>query len=228
MRSPSPAGYFITGTDTEVGKTLVCCALLGRLRAGGRPAVAMKPVAAGSALFDGHRRNEDAMALSRLVTPAPPYTRINPYLFDPPIAPHIAAEHAGIVIDLDIIEGHYNDLRRDYAPILVEGAGGWLVPLGPDLTMADLARRLDLPVILVVAIRLGCINHALLTVESIATHGLSLAGWVATFPRPYDEVGSEVVATLESRVPAPLLASIPYHPDITPALAGACFEGPGW
>lgn len=221
--SPSAAGYFITGTDTEVGKTLVCCALLGRLREAGRPAAAMKPVAAGSALFDGHRGNEDAVALRRLVTPAPPYARINPYLFDAPIAPHIAAEQAGIGIDLDVIEGHYDDLRRDHAPILVEGAGGWLVPLGPGLTMADLARRLGLPVILVVAIRLGCINHALLTAESIAAHGLALAGWVATFPSPYDGVGPKVVATLEDRLPAPLLAVIPHQPGITPAMAGECF-----
>lgn len=226
--SPSAAGYFITGTDTEVGKTLVSCTLLRRLREAGRPAVAMKPVAAGSALFDGHCRNEDAVALRRLVTPAPPYTRINPYLFDPPIAPHIAAEREGIVIDPAVIEAHYNDLRRDYDPVLVEGAGGWLVPLGPDTTIADLARRLGLPVILVVAIRLGCINHALLTVESIAARGLPLAGWVATFPRPYEGVGAEVVASLEARIRAPLLAVIPHHPDITPVLAGPFFEHSGW
>ncbi|MDZ7751689.1 MAG: dethiobiotin synthase [Gammaproteobacteria bacterium] len=221
-------GHFITGTDTEVGKTLVCCALLQRLREAGRPAVAMKPVAAGSALFDGRRGNEDAVALRRLVTPAPPYERINPYLFDPPIAPHIAAERLGIVIDPGVIEGHYRYLRRHYSPVLVEGAGGWLVPLGPGLTMADLARRLGLPVILVVAIRLGCINHALLTVESIAAHGLSLAGWVATFPRPYEGVGSDIVASLETRIPAPLLAVLPHDPDMTVARAAAHFEDIGW
>jgi len=208
-------GYFVTGTDTAVGKTLVSSALLIHFRRQGRRPGGMKPVAAGAEPMDGEPRNADAEALRRLMDPPPPYERVNPYLFEPPIAPHIAAHRASSVIDLQAIRAGFRRLSEHYDPMIVEGAGGWLVPLGPRLTMADLASSLGLPVILVVPIRLGCINHCLLTAASIRDHHLPLAGWVATYPAPYGEVGDEVIASLRARVAAPHMGTIPYLPDVT-------------
>ena len=218
------AGLFVTGTDTEVGKTLVTAALLAAYRRQGLNPAGMKPVAAGAELIAGRRQNEDAAAMRAGDPAPPPYEVTNPYLLAPPIAPHIAAARAGITIDLKVIHRAFATLEARYDPVVVEGAGGWLVPVGPAATLADVAVRLGLPVLLVVGIRLGCINHCLLTVEAVRARGLPLAGWVATYPAPYGAAGEEVVESLVERVAAPLVGVIPHRPGITPDDAAALLE----
>ncbi len=174
---------FITGTDTEVGKTLVTCALLHAIRARGETAVGLKPVASGSRPTPDGLRNEDGEALLAASSPGPAYAAINPLAFEPAIAPHIAAEEAGEALTVArLLQGITPGPVADWR--LVEGVGGWRVPLSGRETMEDLALALDYPVILVVALRLGCINHALLTADRIAQVGLPLASWVATEPDP--------------------------------------------
>jgi dethiobiotin synthetase len=173
-------GLFITGTDTEVGKTVVATALVRAFVSRGLRVAAMKPVASGSQRTPQGLRNEDALALMAASNVAAPYERINPYCFEPAISPHIAAEEASIAIDLAHIQRNFADLAAapaDY--VIVEGAGGWLAPIGSRTTMKDLANALDLPVVLVVGVRLGCINHALLTKLAIESHGARFAGWIA-------------------------------------------------
>ena len=164
--------YFVTGTDTEVGKTHITCALLWRARQDGLSAVGLKPVAAGT---DASGSNEDVAAIRACNTLDLPPEILNPYCFAPPIAPHIAAAEAGVEIDFSVIAHAAENARRQADWVLVEGAGGFCVPLGADRDSADLAVHLGLPVILVVGMRLGCINHALLTAEAIAVRGLLLA-----------------------------------------------------
>jgi dethiobiotin synthetase len=173
-------GFFITGTDTEVGKTVVATALVRALVSRGLRVAAMKPIASGSQRTPRGLRNDDALALMAASNVAVPYERVNPYCFEPAISPHIAAEDAGIAIDLTHIQREFAALAAapaDY--VIVEGAGGWLAPIGPRTTMKDLAGALDLPVVLVVGVRLGCINHALLTKLAIESHGARFAGWIA-------------------------------------------------
>ena len=173
-------GFFITGTDTEVGKTIVATALVRALVTRGLRVAAMKPVASGSQRTPQGLRNDDALALMAASNIPAPYERVNPYCFEPAISPHIAAEEAGIAIDLAHIRRNFAALAAapaDY--VIVEGAGGWLAPIGPRTTMKDLANALDLPVVLVVGVRLGCINHALLTKLAIESHGARFAGWIA-------------------------------------------------
>lgn len=213
------AGWFVTGTDTEVGKTLVSCALLLGLREQGLRVAGMKPVAAGAVREAGALRNEDALALVEHSHPRPDYDDVNPYVLEPPIAPHIAARRAGLTISLARLVQAYEDLAARYERVVVEGAGGWLVPVDGRHTLADLAARLGLPVIVVVAIRLGGINHALLTAESVAARSLPVAGWVATHPAPYEAAGADMIDTLRSRIAAPLLGIIPYRDAISPATA---------
>ena len=174
--------YFVTGTDTEVGKTAVSCALLEAARRAGRSTAAVKPVAAGC---DSEGRNEDALALQQSISMSLPYAQINPVALQPAIAPHIAAEQAGRRLQADRLAGLCRGVMGLGADlVLIEGAGGWRVPLGPRETFADIAINLQVDVILVVAMRLGCINHALLTAEAISRDGLRLAGWVANQPGP--------------------------------------------
>jgi dethiobiotin synthetase len=173
-------GFFITGTDTEVGKTVVATALVRALVSRGLRVAAMKPIASGSQRTPRGLRNDDALALMAASNVAASYERVNPYCFEPAISPHIAAEDAGIAIDLTHIQRDFAALAAapaDY--VIVEGAGGWLAPIGPRTTMKDLAGALDLPVVLVVGVRLGCINHALLTKLAIESHGARFAGWIA-------------------------------------------------
>lgn len=212
--SPAPA-WFVTGTDTEVGKTFVTSALLHRLRSQGVRAVGMKPVAAGT---NENGRNEDVEALIAASGVEAPRELVNPYLFHPAIAPHIAAVEEGRLIDIDRIVDSFDTLRGLADAVLVEGVGGFCVPLGPHSDSADLAEQLALPVILVVGMRLGCINHALLTQQAIAARGLKLAGWVANRIDPDMTRVDENLAALTARIQAPLLGVIP--PDSTPELAG--------
>ena len=173
-------GFFITGTDTEVGKTVVATALVRALVSRGLRVAAMKPVASGSAHTPQGLRNDDALALMAAANVAAPYERVNPYCFEPAISPHIAAEEAGIAIDLGHIGRNFATLAATPADcVIVEGAGGWLAPIGSRTTMKDVVSTLDLPVVLVVGVRLGCINHALLTKLAIESHGARFAGWIA-------------------------------------------------
>ena len=207
---------FVTGTDTEVGKTQVSAALLHLCRQAGWSAVGMKPVAAGSRTHAGRESNEDVDLLTAASSIALPEALINPYLFRPAIAPHIAAAEVGISIDLAHIEACYQRLCAQAQAIVVEGAGGFLLPLGSNQDGGDLAQRLGLPVVLVVGMRLGCLNHALLTAEAIARRGLTLAGWVANRITPEMPRFDENLATLLGSLPAPLLGVVPFLPDPDP------------
>jgi dethiobiotin synthetase len=200
-------GWFITGTDTGVGKTHVSCALLHALAARGRRAVGMKPVASGCDRTAGGFRSADALALGAASNVPADYVDINPYALELATAPHLAAAVEGARIRIDEIRTHYARLAAAADHVVVEGIGGWLVPTGPGQTMADVARDLDLPVIMVVALRLGALNHALLTAESIAAHGCRLVAWVAN--ANLDQAPAGYVDSLRACLNAPLLGVIP-------------------
>lgn len=203
-------GLFIAGTDTEVGKTFVSCALLHALRAQGLCAVGMKPVAAGGFLDDaGILRNEDVEAIRQASAQQLDRDLINPFLLPLPMAPHLAARAAGVVIERAPILRACRVLQGQCEALLVEGVGGFRVPLGVDWDSADLARELALPVVLVVGLRLGCINHALLSVEAILARGLILAGWVANTVDAGMLSSADNVSALAERIPAPLLGHLP-------------------
>jgi dethiobiotin synthetase len=199
-------GLFVTGTDTGVGKTVVGVALLRALVGAGWSAIGMKPVAAGRA--EGEALNADVAALIAAANVAAPLTDVNPYSFVRPIAPHLAAREEGVAIDLDRIGAAYARLARLADAIVVEGAGGVRVPLGPDAEMVDIPARLGLPVVLVVGIRLGCLNHALLSAQALGARGVHIAGWVANRIDPAMRDGEANVATLAERLPMPLVADI--------------------
>lgn len=209
--------YFVTGTDTSVGKTVVTCGLLARARAAGATTSGLKPVAAGAEETREGLRNEDALALAAVSTVELPYHLRNPVCLAPPIAPHVALAQAGqalcvrdLVAALEPAFGHPADLT------LIEGAGGWLVPLNAHECFADLACALKIPVILVVGIRLGCLNHALLTAASIRAMGAELGGWVANTVDPNMAAQDASIATLKARLHAPCLGVIPWMVDPTP------------
>jgi dethiobiotin synthetase len=195
-------GVFVTGTDTGVGKTRVAVALVHALRARGLRVAVMKPVSAGSAAGE---LNEDVVALLQAANVAADVRDVNPYAFAPAIAPHLAAQQAGVRIELDSIAAAYARLAAKADVVVVEGAGGWRVPLNEREDMADLAQRLELPVLLVVGLRLGCLNHALLTAESIANRRLPWAGWVGNHIDPAMVMAAENVAALHARLPGPCL-----------------------
>jgi dethiobiotin synthetase len=203
------SGYFVTGTDTGVGKTLVSCALLHALARRGRRAIGMKPVASGCERVTDEWRNEDVESLIAASGVSAPRELINPYHFVPPIAPHIAAEQAGEAIALARIETAFATLMAGADTVIVEGVGGFYVPLNEREDTADLACRLALPVILVVGLRLGCLNHALLTAAAIRARGLTLAGWVANGIDPDMDNVEQNVAALDARIAAPRLAYVP-------------------
>jgi dethiobiotin synthetase len=211
----SPHGFFITGTDTGVGKTLASSALLHAFTGLGYRVVGMKPVAAGADKIGGVWCNEDVLQLVAASNVQADPAWVNPYLLRVPIAPHIAADHQGVVIELPRIRDAYEHLSALADVVIVEGAGGFRVPLSATRDSADLAKYLGLPIILVVGMRLGCLNHALLTVEAMAARGLQLAGWVANRIDPEMAAYAENLATLKSRLPGPLLAEFPYsqQPD---------------
>ena len=202
-------GIFVIGTDTGVGKTVVAQALLRGLVADGWRAVGMKPVAAG--IEPRQARNADVTALVAAANVDAPLADVNPYAFDPPIAPHLAAARVGTVIDLERIAVAYGRLALRADAVVVEGAGGALTPLTPRLDMLDIAARLRLPVVLVVGIRLGCLNHALLTALAITGRGLRLAGWVANRVDASMPEAQANVDALARRLPAPLVADLPWH-----------------
>ncbi|MCC5812310.1 MAG: dethiobiotin synthase [Ectothiorhodospiraceae bacterium] len=221
------AGLFVTGTDTEVGKTVVSCALLHALKRAGLRVAGMKPVASGCRRTAQGLRNEDALALQASSHAALPYERINPVALEPAVAPHLAAEDAGVVIDPLALAAAARDLERQVDVLLVEGAGGWRVPLGPREGFPDLARELDYPVVLVVGIRLGCINHALLTAEAARADGRRLAGWVANAAQPEDALFQRQIDSIQGRIDLPLLGILPWQPPPNPTgLAARLDIGP--
>ncbi len=214
--------WFVTGTDTEVGKTAVCCALLEAARAAGLSTAAVKPVAAGC---DAEGRNEDALLLQRHMSLPLDYHTVNPVALAEPIAPHIAAQREGRALRVgDLAAGCREVLERGADLTLVEGAGGWRVPLSAGETLAGLAAALRLPVILVVGMRLGCLNHALLTAEAVRRDGLTLAGWVANTPGEPMSCYAENRDTLQSLLPAPLLGELPALRPFDPARAAAALD----
>jgi dethiobiotin synthetase len=222
--TPKPRGFFVTGTDTGVGKTLVACALLHVLAARGVRAIGMKPVAAGASLESGALVNDDVAALMAASGVRAPREFVNPYCFAPPIAPHIAAAQAGVAIDIGRVREAYVNLAARADVVIVEGAGGFRVPLGDGLDMSDLARLLGLPVVLVVGVRLGCLNHALLTADAIDAAGLPFAGWVANHIAPDMTHATENVQALEARLRAPLLSRIRYAEGVCAASVASSFD----
>lgn len=202
--------HFVIGTDTGVGKTLVSCALILALRARGVSAVGMKPVASG-ALHDasGRLANEDAEALARASGMSHPTRLTNPYLFEAPLAPHVAAQREGRSIERPVVLDALSALRDTADHVIVEGVGGFVVPLGDEWTTADLAVAIGAPLVLVVGLRLGCINHALLTAEAVRARGLELTGWVANC-QPEGMLEQEAtIFALNARLGAPILGIIP-------------------
>lgn len=216
-----PRGYFITGTDTDSGKTVVTLGVMHLLQSRGLRVLGMKPVAAGAQQTPQGLRNDDAVRLQAQGSQPVDYGELNPYCFSPPIAPHLAAAQADRKIDFSQIQAGFDRLAEGADRVLVEGAGGWRVPLGPDRTLAELAVLLGLPVILVVGLRLGCINHALLSAEAIRASGLPLAGWVGNQVDPAMREREANLATLRQWLDAPCLGVIPHLADPS---AGAVSE----
>ncbi len=217
-------GYFVTGTDTGVGKTLVACALLRAFSARGLRTAGMKPVAAGAQHSGGELRNEDVEQLAAAGRVAAPRALRNPYCFELPVAPHIAAHAAGAGIELEPITRAYHALAQQADVVVVEGVGGFCVPLNEREDTADLAARLSLPVILVVGMRLGCLNHALLTAQAVRARGLKLAGWVANQIDPTMAHAEENVAALALRLGAPLIARLGFSPALEPSDIACRFD----
>ena len=199
---------FVTGTDTGVGKTRIARALLQKLQAEGHSAAGFKPLASGAERTAQGLRNDDALVLQAASTPGLGYDEVNPWCFEPAIAPHLAAREAGLDIGLDALDAAHDRLARRHDWVVVEGAGGWLVPLNARHSFADWVERRGWPVILVVAMRLGCINHALLSAEAIQRR-TRLLGWVANVMPPVQERLRDNIDTLRAQLPAPLLASVP-------------------
>lgn len=219
--------FFVTGTDTGCGKTLVTLSLMERLRREGGQVAGMKPVAAGAATTAEGLRNEDALAIQARCSRKLPYELINPCCLKEAAAPHLAAATEGREIDITDIVKAAQQLRREVDHLVVEGAGGWRVPLGNQDDMASLARDLDMPVVLVVGLKLGCLNHALLSMESILASGCSLAGWVANSLEAEMPFEPGNIATLQKRIPAPLLGHIPWQasPDAVVTASLLCLPG---
>lgn len=220
---------FVTGTDTGVGKTLVACGLVRGLRALGARVEVMKPIASGAGRTPDGLRSGDALALIEAAGTGAPYALVNPYCFEPAISPHIAAKEAMIEIDIDTIRGHCQALARRADWVVVEGAGGWLAPASERCSMADLALALEARVVLVVGLRLGCLNHAQLTRLAVATRGVPFAGWIANEVDPAMERRPENLASLERLMGEPALAVVGHQGASPGALslgeAAAALEG---
>jgi dethiobiotin synthetase len=205
--------WFITGTDTDVGKTTAGCALLQAARWAGYRTAGYKPVASGSEMTPQGIRNRDALALQRSSSVALRYEQVNPLAFLEPTSPHIVSALERRPVNFDTLSAGLRALEERADWIQVEGAGGWFTPLSASATFADWVVRERLPVILVVGIKPGCINHALLTAQAVQTSGLTLAGWIANNVQPPGRYHTGYLATLVSRLPAPLLGEIPHLPD---------------
>ena len=206
--------YFITGTDTGVGKTWATLALMKAMQDKGKVVVGMKPVASGCTKTDEDLHNDDAVKILQQSSKRPSqtldYKTVNPYAFEQAVAPHIAAGLAGVKIDIEKIADDFYLLKEGADCVLVEGIGGWCVPLGSEDMLADLVKRLDLQVILIIGLRLGCINHALSTVRAIQADGVHLCGWMTSQLDPDYAFLEETMMTLQARISAPLLGNLPH------------------
>lgn len=207
------SSWFITGTDTEVGKTVASTALLQAARAAGLRSVGYKPVASGCEMTAEGIRNSDALALQRNSVLTLPYEQINPLAFLEPTSPHIVSAEEGRPIEFTQLSAGLAALREQAEWVLTEGAGGWFTPLSATTTFAEWVTLEQLPVVLVVGVKLGCINHAMLTAQAVTASGLRLAGWIANTVQPPGRRHAEYMATLQQRLPAPLLGEIPYLTD---------------
>ncbi|UYC11563.1 dethiobiotin synthase [Xanthomonas sp. CFBP 8445] len=205
--------FYVTGTDTGIGKTIASTALLHALRARGQRAVGMKPVASGCTREAEGWRNEDALALQEASAPRPRYDDLNPYALPLPLAPELAAADAGVQLELAPIAAAFERLRAQADVVVVEGVGGWAAPLSATLDQADLARALRLPVVLVVGLRLGCLNHARLSAAAIAADGLQCIGWIGNEIDPAMERIDDNMAMLRTRLPMPCWGRLPYRPQ---------------
>ena len=217
-------GYFITGTDTGVGKTWVSCGLITALQRRHQRVIGMKPIASGCQRTPAGLRNDDALRLQAVSTVEVPYDSLNPYAFEPPIAPHLAAQEAGVEIAFTRIRALAEALALHADYLIIEGVGGWRAPLGRDGDVAALARVLNLPVVLVVGIRLGCLNHAFLSAEAILASGLPLAGWIGNLIDPHTERVTENLETLKQGIPAPCLGITPFLPAFAVEPLAACLH----
>lgn len=218
--------WFLTGTDTEVGKTVASSALLQAASRAGLRTAGYKPVASGSKMTPDGIRNGDALALQRNSSLTLSYEEVNPLVFMEPTSPHIVSADTGQPIEFARLSSGLQALRDKADWVLVEGAGGWYTPLSEQQTYADWVRQEQLPVILVVGIKLGCINHALLSAEAIRNAGLPLAGWIANDIQPPGRRHQEYMATLQQRLPAPLLGEIPFLEQIDDAALGGYLRLP--
>jgi len=212
-------GFFVTGTDTGVGKTLAATALLHAFGARGLATAGMKPVASGAHATTEGLRNDDALALAAAASVTLPYDVVNPYCFEPAIAPHLAAAEAGVAVDLGTLIMNYLQIVAQCDVAVVEGAGGWLAPLNEDAPFAAIPAVLSLDVILVVGLRLGCLNHALLTAEAIERYSSRAVGWIGSVMDPPMDRLEGNIATLQARLPMPCLGIVPRLDD--PTAAGA-------
>jgi len=214
----SARSFFVTGTDTGVGKTVIACALVRGFAAAGERVAVMKPVASGAERTAQGLRNADALALMEAANVPLSYAQVNPYCFEPAISPHIAAEDARIRIDIGTIRTIMGALEAISDRVVVEGVGGWLAPIGARESMAELARALAVPAVLVVGLRLGCLNHADLTRRAIDAASVPFAGWVANRLGSPLEREAENLATLERRLGAAPLAIVPFAPELAASL----------
>lgn len=219
--------WFLTGTDTEVGKTVASSALLQAANRAGLRTAGYKPVASGSEMTSEGIRNGDALVLQRNSSVPLSYEEVNPLVFIEPTSPHIVSADTGQPIEFARLSAGLQALREKAEWVLVEGAGGWYTPLSEQQTYADWVRQEQLPVILVVGIKLGCINHALLSAEAIRNAGLPLAGWIANDIQPPGRRHQEYMATLQQRLPAPLLGEIPFLEQIEGVALGDYLRLPG-
>ena len=213
MSDTLPKALFVTGTDTDCGKTLVASALIHAYRKEGYRVVGMKPVASGSGWHNGELVNEDVEALKLASNVELPAEIVNPYIFEPAISPHFAAAQAGIEIDQGRILKAFAACQAAADVVVVEGAGGWRVPLGNHLDIASLARSMDIPVLMVTGLKLGCINHTLLSFEDIRAKGCDLVAWVANLIDKDYQFVDQTIATIQSKSDTRLLAQIPWSPE---------------
>jgi len=214
----------VTGTDTGIGKTRATLGLMTALKKTHARVVGMKPVASGCARVDNELRNEDALLIQAHGSVTLPYASINPYAFEEPVAPHVAAMDAGCSIELEKIIACYRGLHRSADALVVEGVGGWRVPFGSGRSLSGVAARLDLPVVLVVGMRLGCINHALLTAEAITGDGLKLAGWIANDIDPAYVRAGATLAFLKEQIAAPMMGHIPFMEQLEVEKIAGCLD----
>ncbi|OLQ86228.1 dethiobiotin synthase [Vibrio ponticus] len=206
--------FFIAGTDTDVGKTVASKAILNALKERGLNTIGYKPVAAGSEKTEQGMRNSDALYLQAAATVEVAYDDVNPYALELPASPHIAAKREDVVIDYDVLSDKLAQHKQNSDIVLVEGAGGWRVPVSDTDCLSSWVQREDLPVVLVVGIKLGCLSHALLTLDAIKADGLKVAGWVANRINPGTEHYAEIIEMLEQKIDAPKIGEIPYVPSV--------------